>query len=409
MSSGLCSPSNLSMTARKLTALILILSVLAPTAFAADLININTADLATLETLNGIGASKGQAIIDYRTQHGVFATIADIQNVSGIGPTTYANIKDYITVGDASTQAVDPSTTSASTSSTASTSTQTQVVIQSGGSLPPPISASITTDATAVVGAGTLFVGASFNQAGDPLLNPRYLWNFGDGATAEGVQMWHTYSYTGTYNVVLSVGSGISSASARAVVDAAPARVSLVAEGDGSLTIANQSDYDLDIGLWSLKEGTSTFVIPEGTTLLRGKGVRFSPTVLKFSGDESVNLYYQNGTFAAAASTGANSPLRGEVVDMAAVSTLKTSSISAAAASPGNVASSYHAVPTSTLNGANQAAAAAKADLGGEWMYLAGLAAVVAIGALGTYYAYPTMVERPAETIDESDEFEIVE
>jgi competence ComEA-like helix-hairpin-helix protein len=92
------------MTPRNLIAVVLLLSAFGQPVFAADLVNINTADSATLQTLNGIGPSKAQGIIDYRTQHGPFATIADIQNVSGIGPTTYANIKDFITVGGASTQ-----------------------------------------------------------------------------------------------------------------------------------------------------------------------------------------------------------------------------------------------------------------------------------------------------------------
>lgn len=61
-------------------------------------ININTADKQTLMELPGIGESKAQAIIDYRTKNGPFASIEDIQNVSGIGPATFENLKDLITV-----------------------------------------------------------------------------------------------------------------------------------------------------------------------------------------------------------------------------------------------------------------------------------------------------------------------
>lgn len=69
-------------------------------ALAEGLINVNTADAATLDTLPGIGPTKAQAIIDYREQNGPFASIEDIQNVSGIGPATYADIAPLITVGD---------------------------------------------------------------------------------------------------------------------------------------------------------------------------------------------------------------------------------------------------------------------------------------------------------------------
>ncbi len=69
-----------------------------PTVPAADLININTATLAQLDTLPGIGPTTAQKIIDYRNQHGPFQKIEDIMNVAGIGPATFDNIKTLITV-----------------------------------------------------------------------------------------------------------------------------------------------------------------------------------------------------------------------------------------------------------------------------------------------------------------------
>jgi competence protein ComEA len=62
-------------------------------------VNINTATVADLNTLPGIGPTTAQAIVDYRDQHGMFQVIQDIQNVPGVGPSTYDLIKDYITVG----------------------------------------------------------------------------------------------------------------------------------------------------------------------------------------------------------------------------------------------------------------------------------------------------------------------
>jgi competence protein ComEA len=65
-----------------------------------DLININTATLAELETLPGIGPSLGQNIIDYREANGPFETIEDIMKVSGIGTAKFEAIRDLITVGN---------------------------------------------------------------------------------------------------------------------------------------------------------------------------------------------------------------------------------------------------------------------------------------------------------------------
>jgi competence protein ComEA len=64
-----------------------------------ELININTASLAELDTLPGIGPTTAQKIVDYRTQNGPFINAEDIINVSGIGPGTYERIKNLITVG----------------------------------------------------------------------------------------------------------------------------------------------------------------------------------------------------------------------------------------------------------------------------------------------------------------------
>ena len=66
---------------------------------STELIDINTASLAELDSLPGIGPTTAQKIIDYREQNGPFLTKEDIINVSGIGPGTYERLKDLITVG----------------------------------------------------------------------------------------------------------------------------------------------------------------------------------------------------------------------------------------------------------------------------------------------------------------------
>ena len=61
-------------------------------------VNINTANQTELETLQGIGPSLAQRIIEYRRENGKFQTIEDIQNVKGIGDSKYSNIKDDICI-----------------------------------------------------------------------------------------------------------------------------------------------------------------------------------------------------------------------------------------------------------------------------------------------------------------------
>lgn len=61
------------------------------------IININIATKEELMTLSGIGETKALAIISYREKT-PFTSIEDIKNVSGIGDSTYNEIKDHITV-----------------------------------------------------------------------------------------------------------------------------------------------------------------------------------------------------------------------------------------------------------------------------------------------------------------------
>ena len=61
-------------------------------------ININTATKEELMSLNGIGENKAKDIISYREKNGLFKSIEEIKNVSGIGESIYAQIKENITV-----------------------------------------------------------------------------------------------------------------------------------------------------------------------------------------------------------------------------------------------------------------------------------------------------------------------
>jgi competence protein ComEA len=61
-------------------------------------VNLNTATLEQLQTLPGVGPVLAQRIIDYREQHGGFATVADLQKVTGVGDARYNDLKNRVTV-----------------------------------------------------------------------------------------------------------------------------------------------------------------------------------------------------------------------------------------------------------------------------------------------------------------------
>ena len=70
---------------------LIILSLLIPFCLSpvwaenTSMVNINTAAISQLSTLNGIGAKKAQSIVDFREKHGKFNHIEDLDNVPGIG------------------------------------------------------------------------------------------------------------------------------------------------------------------------------------------------------------------------------------------------------------------------------------------------------------------------------------
>lgn len=61
-------------------------------------VNINTADITELMTLPGIGRTKAEAILAYRSEQGSFTVIEDLMQVSGIKEGTFLQVKEHIKV-----------------------------------------------------------------------------------------------------------------------------------------------------------------------------------------------------------------------------------------------------------------------------------------------------------------------
>ena len=71
-------------------------------AFAADKVNLNTADAATIDrVLLNVGPAKAQAIVEYRKQHGAFRSAEELAMVKGIGLNTVEKNRDRIVVAPA--------------------------------------------------------------------------------------------------------------------------------------------------------------------------------------------------------------------------------------------------------------------------------------------------------------------
>jgi competence protein ComEA len=59
-------------------------------------VHLNTATLEELDTLPGVGPVTAQKILDYRTEHGAFASVDELDAVPGIGPARLAELKKLV-------------------------------------------------------------------------------------------------------------------------------------------------------------------------------------------------------------------------------------------------------------------------------------------------------------------------
>lgn len=167
----------------------------------------------------------------------------------------------------------------------------------------PQIFADAGANRTVIVGADTFFGGKAYGAESEPILNARYLWNFGDGGEKEGQSVLYHYRYPGEYVVVLDASSGYYSGLNKIRVKAIPANLSIVsvgAVGKQFIELANGSGKELDISWWRLRAGAGTFTIPKNTFILPDTRLVFSGEVTGLSVmlGASAALLYPNGEIA---------------------------------------------------------------------------------------------------------------
>lgn len=203
-----------------------------------------------------------------------------------------ANVSGGSTTEESGTEENNESKSPPSTSSQSSPS--------GGSSFPvePQIFADAGNNRTVTVGADSEFIGKATGLIGEPLLDARFIWNFGNGETQEGRKVLHHYTYPGQYVVVLTVSSGKYAASDRTVVTARSANIIISKVDPTFIELQNNDTLELNLSWWILTSGGKQFTIPKDTILLPGNTLRLGKQVTDLVGSDDAMLWYPNGTAA---------------------------------------------------------------------------------------------------------------
>jgi|GEM_PF-1850486 len=264
---------------------------------AADLVNINTADAALLETLPGIGATKAASIVEYRTDHGLFAKKSDIQNVSGIGASTYAQIEPLITVGDSTSEGKIASTEEVATDSVALQSSSGAIAVYQ----PPGNKLTVHTEADFVATLHVPHHFSAYAKTASGLSDAGAIlhWSFGDGSDAFGSSVDKTFAYAGTYVVTVTATDGLAKGTDSVTVTVEPASVRIDSVSSAGVMIANDTDILLDLSGWRISTEQGFFKIPDGTEIFPNRKVLFPWSNVNLPVAFRAQLSYPSGLVAA--------------------------------------------------------------------------------------------------------------
>ncbi len=127
-------------------------------------------------------------------------------------------------------------------------------------------------------------------------------WSFGDGASAEGESVSHTYYYPGEYTAILDVVSGGLKATDKMLVRVVLPNLSLSTGGDASrsfITIQNLGGDELEVSGWQVvASDNKTFTFPKNTILGARRSATFASEVTGLATPSGITteLLFPNGS-----------------------------------------------------------------------------------------------------------------
>ncbi|MEX1026556.1 MAG: helix-hairpin-helix domain-containing protein [Candidatus Paceibacterota bacterium] len=406
-------------------------------------ININTAGAERLQELTGIGEVISGRIVTYRQDNGSFGTLDEITKVKGIGPATFEDIRDHITIhGSSGGGAGGAVGDTRSTNEPVEESNQNEEFEESSGSsssgggtdeyeskLPSPLAVTVDVSPPVIVaGAPVMFTAEARIEEGEAN-TASFTWSLGDGARVQGAPVTYTYARAGTYVVVVNAETRSKEARLKKTITVHEGNISITdvsAPPDGSITLQNNDAQEYLLTGWQLASGAQTYTVPEDT-FIAGRGSITLPaavTKLQTFPGEGVALRYPNGTIADRYSdrTQEHRP----VVDSSA-GRVAGAHTGEQASPPSNTvvrgsddfesnADEPDEITRGTSSGTAVPLAHTSTGFLRLWPWLAGLLGVLALGILGFVAAPPGdgFLSESEETTDgvsaaDADEYEIID
>lgn len=111
----------------------------------------------------------------------------------------------------------------------------------------------------------------------------KYAWSFGDGSSAEGKKVSHTYRFAGDYIVVLNGSLSDSSSASRANVKVIAPSVFISKTAGDSVEITNAGSYEINLKGWSVSNSLSKFVFSSDTIISPNKKIAVPDEYMKLN------------------------------------------------------------------------------------------------------------------------------
>ncbi|MBP6856620.1 MAG: lamin tail domain-containing protein [Candidatus Pacebacteria bacterium] len=162
-------------------------------------------------------------------------------------------------------------------------------------------------------GVPTQFSTLIVNTERKVVLPGRYVWNFGDGTVHEyfdGLPFTHIYNDAGEYVVYFEYYKSRGAFTPEIVIkkiisvtDGGVLITSLGTPSEPKVELSNTTGDDIDLSMWKIHSGSTSYVLPKNTILMKGKKIILRPSVLGFSPLYSATLIHPSGVVASAKSS----------------------------------------------------------------------------------------------------------